>query len=111
MYAIIEDSGTQIKVEEGDLVAVDLRDLNDGQTNVEFDRVLMVGGEGEPAIGTPYVDGAKVTGELVETREGDIVHLADKIDVVKYRRRKGYRRKQGHRQKFLQVRITGINAG
>jgi large subunit ribosomal protein L21 len=111
MYAIIEDSGTQLKVQEGDIVDVDLRDLEDGQSDVEFDRVLMVGGEGDAKIGQPYVDGASVSGELVETREGDQVHRADKVTVVKFRRRKGYKRKKGHRQPFLKVRITGIKGG
>ncbi len=111
MYAIIEDSGTQFKVQEGDIVDVDLRELEDGQSNLEFDRVLLIGGEGDAKIGTPYVDGAAVSGELVETREGDSVHKGDKVTVVKFRRRKGYKRKQGHRQRFLKVRITGIAAG
>lgn len=107
MYAIIEDSGSQIRVQDGDLIDVDLRDLGDGDAagkSITFDRVLMVG-EGDGAtLGRPYVDGAAVTGEILGEKK------ARKIDVIKFKRRKGYRVKQGHRQRFLRVKITGIKA-
>ena len=104
MYAIIEDSGTQIKVSSGDVIDIDTRDLG-GKAKITFDRVLVVGdAETEDAgtIGTPYVAGAKVTAEVIEEVKGV------KIDVIKYKRRKGYRRKQGHRQRYLRVRVTDI---
>lgn len=106
VYAIIEDSGTQIKVAPGDVLEVDLRDSNAGDS-VTFDRVLMIGDEGadSPAtIGTPYVEGASVVGEVVDEIKGE------KIDVVKFKRRKGYRVKQGHRQKYLRVKINDIKS-
>lgn len=101
MYAIVEDSGTQIKVTDGDVLDIDLRDL-DGADSITFDRVLMVGGEGDAKIGQPYVDGASVTAEVMGEIKGD------KIDVIKFKRRKGYKVKQGHRQRYLRVKITGI---
>ena len=106
MYAIIEDSGTQIRVDPGRTIDVDLRDLDEGSTTITFDRVLLVGAEDGTAatVGTPYVAGASVTAELLGERK------ADKIDVIKFKRRKGYRRKQGHRQRYLQVKITDIKA-
>lgn len=106
MYAIIEDSGTQIKVSPGDVLEVDLRGSVDEQPKtVSFDRVLAVGdGEKAANIGTPYVDGAAVEAEVVEQFKGE------KIDVVKFKRRKGYRRKTGHRQSYLKVKITNIKA-
>ena len=105
MYAIVEDSGTQIKVSPGQIVDIDLRDLDGGKT-VSFDRVLLVReqDDGPATIGTPYIDGALVTADVM----GEI--RADKIDVIKYKRRKGYRRKQGHRQRYLRVRVTDIKA-
>ncbi|RMH25995.1 MAG: 50S ribosomal protein L21 [Planctomycetota bacterium] len=106
MYAIIEDSGTQIRAAEGDRLTIDLRDLPDDAATVRFDRVLMVGGTGEPAIGAPYVAGASVEAEILE-RDAK----GEKIDVIKFKRRKGYRRKQGHRQRHMIVKVTRINAG
>ena len=106
MYAIIEDSGTQIKVASGDVVDIDIRELGDEKT-LTFDRVLLVGDPesgADATIGSPYVDGATVSAEIVKEFKGE------KIDVIKFKRRKGYRRKQGHRQRYLRVKITGITA-
>jgi large subunit ribosomal protein L21 len=104
VFAIVEDSGTQIKVSPGDVIEVDLRDLPAKGKRIVFDRVLAVGGEGEPRIGLPYLEGVKVTAEILEEKTGP------KVLVVKFRRRKGYRRKVGHRQKHLRVRIDSIEA-
>ena len=105
MHAIIEDSGTQIKVSSGDVVDIDPRDLAAGDKTITFDRVLLVG-EGDGAesatIGTPYVSGATVTAEVLDEI------LGEKIDVVKFKRRKGYKVKRGHRQPYLRVRIKDI---
>jgi large subunit ribosomal protein L21 len=102
MYAIVEDSGTQIKLSTGDVLEVDVRDL-DGDT-ITFEKVLMIGGDGEPTVGTPYIEGASVAIEVLEEIKGI------KIDVIKFKRRKGYRRKTGHRQRFLKVRVGDISA-
>ena len=105
MYAIVEDSGTQIKVAEGDIIDIDVRDLEKDASSITFDRVLALkDGDGSATLGTPYIDGMNVTAEIVEER------LGEKIDVIKFKRRKGYKRKQGHRQKYLRVRISGIGA-
>ncbi len=107
MYAIIEDSGTQIKVSSGDVIDIDLRELGDNDKTLTFDRVLLLGGEesaGAGRIGTPYVDGASVTAEVVDEIKGE------KIEVVKFKRRKGYRVKRGHRQRYLRVKITDIKS-
>ncbi len=109
MYAIIEDSGSQIKVVPGDVIDVDLREITSKAKTpkVKFDRVLMVGDvdADEPAnIGTPFVKGASVNAEVLEEIR------AEKIDVIKYKRRKGYKRKRGHRQRYLRVKITDIKS-
>ncbi|MBT8484399.1 MAG: 50S ribosomal protein L21 [Phycisphaerae bacterium] len=107
MRAIIEDSGTQIRVSPGDILDIDRRDLGDAKT-ITFDRVLLIGdvGADTPAtIGTPYVDGASVTAEVLDEVKGE------KIDVIKFKRRKGYRRKQGHRQPYLRIRIKDVKGG
>ena len=102
MYAIIEEGGRQHKVTSGDRILID-RQVGPDDKTVTFDRVLLIGGEGEPRIGTPTVAGASVTAEVLGAAKGD------KIRTVKYRRRKGYHKTIGHRQKYLSVRVTGIN--
>lgn len=108
MYAIIEDSGTQIKVSEGDVIRVATRDVPANSSTLTFDKVLMVGDvEGkidQPTIGTPRIDGATVTADVLAQEK------TDKVIVIKFKRRKGYKRKYGHRQDYLKVRITSIQA-
>ena len=106
MYAIIEDSGAQLRVEEGATLTIDLRELPENASTLTFDRVLLIGGKGAPTIGQPYVDGASVNAEIID-RE----FKGEKIDVIKFKRRKGYRRKQGHRQRYMRVKVSSISAG
>jgi large subunit ribosomal protein L21 len=103
MYAIIEESGKQFKVTSGDRIRID-REATDDVKNITFDRVLLVAGEGSPKIGAPLVAGATVTADVIGAVHGP------KIDIQKYKRRKGYHKKIGHRQPYLEVKITGINA-
>ncbi|MCH8211436.1 MAG: 50S ribosomal protein L21, partial [Planctomycetes bacterium] len=73
MYAVIEDSGTQIRVAPGDVIDIDLRDLGAKKKKIKFDRVLIVGddqGDSAASIGTPYVDGASVTAAVLEETKG-----------------------------------------
>jgi large subunit ribosomal protein L21 len=102
MYAIIDESGKQYKVTSGDTIDID-RSVGPDQKTITFDRVLLVGGEGEPRVGAPIVAGATVTGDVVGPVKGK------KVEIYKYKRRKGYHKHIGHRQKYLRVRITGIN--
>jgi large subunit ribosomal protein L21 len=104
MYAIIEDSGTQLRVEQGQTLDIDLRKAAPGET-VTFDRVLLVADEKGVRIGKPLVKGAKVTAEVVGESKGP------KVEIVKLRRRKSSRRRTGHRQGYLRVRVTAIEAG
>jgi large subunit ribosomal protein L21 len=107
MYAIIEDSGTQFKVTSGDRIRLDRpigENTPDAPKTVTLDRVLLVAGEGSPKVGTPTVSGAKVEAEVLGWVKGK------KIDIQKYKRRKGYHRKKGHRQNYLEVKITSISA-
>jgi len=103
MYAIIEDSGQQFRVQEGDEIEIDLREGEPG-SSIQFDRVVLVGGGPETLIGKPTVAGATVTAEVIEPTKGP------KLVIYKFRRRKKSRVKNGHRQKYLAVRITKINA-
>lgn len=105
MYAVIEDSGQQFRVCEGDVLDVDLRDLADDAEKIEFDRVLLVSDEADVKVGTPLVAGAKVVAEvLADEVKGTKVH------VYHWRRRKGSRTKAGHRQRYVRVRVSKIVA-
>ncbi|MCH2153627.1 MAG: 50S ribosomal protein L21 [Phycisphaerales bacterium] len=102
VYAIVEDSGTQIILREGEIMEVDLRGSE--SDSIVFDRVLAIkSDENAPAkLGTPYIEGASVTAEVLGQIKGE------KIDVIKFKRRKGYKRKQGHRQPYLRIRVGEI---
>ena len=105
MYAIIEDSGQQFKVSEGDVLRVDLRDLAEGAKEIEFNRVLLLAEEGSVRVGRPLVEGAKVQAEIL-----DPLAKGEKVYVYYFRRRKHSRSKVGHRQKYIEVRVTKIVA-
>jgi large subunit ribosomal protein L21 len=103
MYAIIEDGGKQHKVTSGETLLID-REISPDQKSITFDRVMLIGGEGEAKIGAPVLEGATVTADVIGPATGP------KLFLQKYRRRKGYSKKQGHRQHYMQVKITGITA-
>jgi large subunit ribosomal protein L21 len=104
MFAIIEESGRQLRVAEGDVLKIDFRaDAEKGQT-IEFDRVLLANGGGASIIGRPVIEAARVTASVIRP-----VESGPKLTIQKIRRRKNYRRRTGHRQKYTTVRITGIS--
>ena len=104
MYAVIETGGKQQRVEPGEELSVEKLEVAEGDT-VEFDRVMLAGEGADVTIGTPYIDGAKVSAEVVAHGRGK------KVTIIKMRRRKHYRRQAGHRQSFTRIRITDIAAG
>ncbi|MAT84464.1 MAG: 50S ribosomal protein L21 [Gammaproteobacteria bacterium] len=103
MFAVFASGGKQHRVTEGEIVRLELLDAEPGQ-EVVFDKVLMVADGDKVAVGAPYLEGGKVTGEVVGNDR------ARKIRVIKFKRRKDYRRTQGHRQWYTDVKITGIDA-
>jgi large subunit ribosomal protein L21 len=103
VYAIIRTGGKQYRVEKGDVVRVERLEGAVGST-VTLDEVLLVGGEGEPRVGSPHLEGASVVGTVVE-QDRDA-----KIRVFKYKKRKHYRRTRGHRQSFTALRIDSVRA-
>ena len=104
MYAVIITGGKQYRVSEGDTLKVERLPATEG-TTVELDRVLLVGEGTEVKVGSPYVDGGKVTATVKSHGRGDKIHI------VKFRRRKHHRKQMGHRQHFTELQITGISAG
>ncbi len=102
MYAIISTSGRQIKVQEGQVVTIDLTSADQGDS-IQFDRVLAVSDDTGLKFGAPLLDGATVTGEVLGPIKGP------KLTVQKLRRRKNSRRRTGHRQLYTSVRIDKIS--
>ena len=103
MYAVFQSGGKQHRVSEGQVVRLEKLEVAVGSA-VEFDSVLMVVNGEDVKIGAPVVAGAKVVAEVVEQGRGE------KVNIVKFRRRKHSRKQQGHRQWFTAVKITGIQA-
>lgn len=101
MYAIIEDGGQQFKVEEGQELQLDYRDLPAG-TELKFDRVLAFRDDQGLQLGQPLVTSVAVSGEVMGLAQGP------KIFVQKFRRRKNFRRRTGHRQLYTRVKINKI---
>lgn len=102
-HAIIVTGGKQYRVAEGDVIFVEKLDVEAGET-VKFDRVLAVIDEDKAVFGTPVVENAVVSGNVVKNGK------SKKICVYKMKPKKGYRRTQGHRQPYTKVEITKIEA-
>ena len=102
MYAVIKTGGKQYRVAQGDTLKVEKLEAGEGDS-VEFDRVLMVGEGEDVKIGTPYVDGSRVTATVKGHGRGD------KVEIIKFRRRKHHMKRAGHRQDYTELEITGIS--
>ncbi|MGE0040732.1 MAG: 50S ribosomal protein L21 [Vicinamibacterales bacterium] len=104
MFAIIQASGRQFRVQPGAVIEIDGHQADAG-AELAFEQVLLVGKDaGEVVAGAPYVTGAKVTGVVAEHDK------SAKVRVFKKKRRKQYRRTRGHRSLLTRVRITDIQA-
>jgi large subunit ribosomal protein L21 len=101
LYAIISDGGRQLKVEEGQTLDIDFRNLSAGE-QIKFDRVLAIRNDEGLQVGRPTLDSTSVTAEVLGASKGP------KLVVQKFRRRKNYRRRTGHRQIFTRVKISKI---
>jgi large subunit ribosomal protein L21 len=103
VYAIVRAGGKQYRVKEGDTIHLESLSAEAGE-KVVLGEVLFVGGDGDgdPRVGSPLVDKARVVGTVLEQGRDR------KIRVFKYKKRKHYRRTRGHRQSFTALRIDGI---
>jgi large subunit ribosomal protein L21 len=104
MYAVIDMGGHQYRVEQGAILRVE-KLAAEPDSAVTFDNVLLVGEGDTVTVGTPKVAGASVTAKV--RKHG----RADKVRIVKFRRRKHHRKQMGHRQHYTEIEITGIAAG
>lgn len=102
-FAVIQTGGKQYKVSKGATLSIEkLAGEHKEGDKITFDKVLLVDDGKDTTIGTPYIDGAKVSAEIVQIGRGR------KILVVKYKQKSRYLRRNGHRQPFFKVKITGI---
>ena len=101
MYAVVSTGGKQYRVAEGDLCRVEKLDAEEGAA-VEIDKVLMIADGDKINIGTPFVEGGKVTATVKAHGR------AKKDEIMKFRRRKHHQKRTGHRQHYTEIEITGI---
>ena len=101
MYAVISTGGKQHKVTQGEVLRVEKLDAEEG-ASVELDKVLMIADGDKVNIGTPLVEGGKVTVVIKSHGRGK------KVEIMKFRRRKHHQKCTGHRQSYTEIEVTGI---
>ena len=104
MYAIVEISGKQFKVEKKQKLFVNRLDVAEGK-KISFDNVLMINDGSKSSVGTPNVSGVQVDAKVLKH------HKSDKVIVFKKKRRKGYKVRNGHRQAITEIEISDILTG
>ncbi len=103
MYAVIETGGKQYKVQKDDVIFIE-KLAAEKDDSVNF-KVLALADDGGLKVGTPYLDGASVTGKVLKNGK------SPKITVLTYKAKKNEMRKIGHRQPYTKVQIASISAG
>lgn len=105
-FAVIQTGGKQYKVSKGAFISIEKIKTKDVEykkgDKISFDKVLLVDNGKDTTIGTPYITGAKVEGEITEVGRGK------KVMVIKYKQKSRYLRRNGHRQPFFQIKISAI---
>ena len=102
MYAIVDIKGFQFRAEKNAVLRVPLLNTAEPGQALEFDRVLLVRNEDEVLVGTPVVEGALITVEVIEHGKGK------KKVIYHHKRRKGYRVKKGYREQYTDIKVTDI---
>lgn len=103
MYAIVEISGKQYKLEKDAIVNVDR--LKTAEKNLVLDKVILYSNDGEVKIGQPYLQNVKVKAEILGEVKGN------KVFGIKFKKRKNYTRTIGHRAQYSQLKINEVVVG
>jgi large subunit ribosomal protein L21 len=103
MYAVIKTGGKQYRIQEGEILRVEKLNADQG-TSITLHEVLLVADGDNVQVGTPYLEGGKVSATVKGHGRGK------KINIVKLHRRKHYRKRMGHRQDFTELHIDTISA-
>jgi len=102
MYAVVKTGGKQYKVTQDQYLKVEKLEGNEGDT-IELDQVLMIADGDKLKIGSPMVDGGKVTATILSHGR------RKKVEIMKFHRRKHHQKRTGHRQYYTEIKVTGIN--
>ncbi|HEY9201786.1 MAG TPA: 50S ribosomal protein L21 [Gammaproteobacteria bacterium] len=102
MYAVVKTGGKQYKVAQDEYLKVEKLEGNEGDT-IELDQVLMIADGDKLKIGSPMIDGGKVTATILSHGRHK------KVEIMKFRRRKHHQKRTGHRQYYTEIKVTGIN--
>lgn len=102
MYAVVKTGGKQYKVTQDEYLKVEKLEGNEGDT-IELDQVLMIADGDKLKIGSPVIDGGKVTATILSHGRHK------KVEIMKFRRRKHHQKCTGHRQYYTEIKVTGIN--
>ncbi|MGV7188390.1 50S ribosomal protein L21 [Xanthomonas axonopodis] len=103
MYAVLVTGGKQYRVAQGETLRVEKLEVEAGN-EIKFDTILMLGDSDCIKLGDA-LKGASVTAKVVAHGR------ADKVRIIKFRRRKHHMKRQGHRQHYTEIEITGIAGG
>ncbi len=101
MYAVFKTGGKQYRAQQGERLRIEKIEASEGDA-VEFDQVLLVGEGSSVTVGKPLVAGGKVQATVLAQAK------ADKVSIIKFRRRQNYLRMKGHRQRYTEIEVTGI---
>ena len=102
-FAVIKTGGKQYKVSKDQVVTIEkIKGEYKKGDKVVFDKVLLVDNGKDTTLGTPFIDGAKVEGEIA------VIGRAKKLLVMKYKQKSRYLKRNGHRQPYFKVKITSI---
>ncbi len=102
MYAVVKTGGKQYKVTQDEYLKVEKLEGNEGDS-IELDQVLMIADGDKLKIGSPMIDGGKVTATILSHGRHK------KVEIMKFRRRKHHQKRTGHRQYYTEIKVTGIN--
>ncbi len=102
MYAVVKTGGKQYKVTQDEYLKVEKLEGNEGDT-IELDQVLMIADGDNLKIGSPMIDGGKITATILSHGRHK------KVEIMKFRRRKHHQKRTGHRQYYTEIKVTGIN--
>jgi len=102
MYAVVKTGGKQYRVTQDQYLKVEKLEGNEGDT-IELDQVLMIADGDKLKIGSPMLDGGKVTATILSHGRHK------KVEIMKFRRRKHHQKRTGHRQYYTEIKVTGIN--